>query len=174
MTPSGPIFRIKPPTSARTTACTAHGRRSCASTNAANSLAPKKLQRQTYEHRGDHQQRETFAGLPEDKDAAQDFKAPLHVFRPEKYPQEGHEVERQQPCRAHAAPVQSRAGREPIRPETLFQFMEGMDDGQPHPMHDSPDQKTDIRAVPQPAERHRDDQVQVAVPRRLPPSGIYR
>ena len=77
-------------------------------------------------------------------------------------------MERQQPCRAHATPVQSRAGREPVRPETLFQFMEGMDDGQPHPMHDSPDQKTDIRAVPQPAERHRDDQVQVAVPPAAP------
>ena len=46
--------------------------------------------------------------------------------------------------------------------------MEGMDEGQPHPMHDSPDQKTDIRAVPQPAERHRDDQVQIAVPPAAP------
>ena len=83
MTPSGPIFRIKPPNERkdhrlhgpRQALLRIHERR--------EQPRPEKLQRQTYEHRGDHQQRETFAGLPEDKDAAQDFKAPLHVFRPE-------------------------------------------------------------------------------------------
>ena len=71
-------------------------------------------------------------------------------------------MESQKPRRRHAAPAQDRILHGP-GPKPGLELMEGVHHREPYPVHDAPYQKAQVRAVPQPAKGHRDDQVEVAV-----------
>ena len=57
------------------------------------------------------------------------------------------------------------------------QIADKVDERNADAVHQAPDDERPARAMPQPAERHRDDDVERLVrsrPSRLPPSGMYR